>query len=100
MAQDPSNKRPLKRQHCDRDDDKMRSVQCEIAGMKETLEEMVSEAREDRRNFISTLEELQVDFAGIKESLDEMTYDAGEIRENLYTMLADLLAEVQQLERE
>ena len=37
----------------------MRWVQREIAGIKEALEEMASEAREDRRNFISTLEEHQ-----------------------------------------
>ena len=97
MVQDPSNERPLKRRHlASPDDDNMRWVRCEIAGIKETLEEMASEAREDRQNLISTLEEL--DFAGIKESLDEMTYDAREERDNLHSMLAELLAEVQERE--
>ena len=77
-----------------RDDDNMTWVRREISGIKETLEEMASEAREDRENFISMFEEL--DFAGIKESLDEMIYDAGEERENIHSMLAELLAEVQQ----
>lgn len=79
-----------------RDDDNMRWVQHEIAGIKEALEEMASEAREDRHNFISTLEDF--DFAGIKESLDEMTYDAREERESHHNMLAELLAEVQERE--
>jgi DNA-directed RNA polymerase subunit L len=74
----------------------MRWVQREIAGIKEALEKMASEARENRQNFISTLEELN--FAGIKESLDEMTYNAREERETLHNMLAELLAEVQERE--
>lgn len=97
MVQDASNERPLKRRRlapCD--DDHMRWVQHEIAGVKETLEEMASEAREDRQYFISKFEEL--DFAGIKESLDEMTYDAREERDNLHSMLEELLAEVQERE--
>ena len=96
-VQDPSNEHPSKRRHLTaRDNDNMRWVQREIAGIKEALEEMASEAREDRRKFISTLEEL--DFAGIKESLDKMTYDAREERETLHNMLAELLAEVQVME--
>ena len=96
-VQDPSNEHPLKRRHLTlRDDDNMRWVQREIAGIKEALEEMASEAREDRQIFINALEEL--DFAGIKESLDEMTYDAKEERESLHNMLAELLAEVQERE--
>ena len=68
-------------------------VRREIASIKETLAEMASEAREDKRNLISTLEE--ADFASIKDSLDELTYDAREVRDNLHIMLADILAEVQ-----
>lgn len=45
----------------------------EIAGIKGTLEEIASEAREGRQHLIDVLEDL--DFAGIKESLDEMTYE-------------------------
>ena len=97
MVQGPSNERPLKRQRLTpHDDDNMRWVRREISGIKETLEEMASEAREDREIFISMFEEL--DFAGIKESLDEMTYDAREERDNLHSMMAELLAEVQQTE--
>ena len=96
-VQDPLNEHPLKRQHLTpHDDDNMRWVQCEIAGIKEALEEMASKAREDRQKFISMLEEL--DFVGIKESLDEMTYDVREERGTLHNMLADLLAEVQERE--
>ena len=96
MIQD-SNEHPLKRRHLTpHDDDNMRWVRREIAGIKEALEEMASKAREDRRKFISTLEEL--DFSGIQESLDEMTYDAREERESLHNMLAELLAEVQERE--
>ena len=99
MVQGPSNERPLKRQRLtphDCDDDNMKWVRCEIAGIKETLKEMASEAREDWQQFISTLEELN--FGEIKASLDEMTYDAREERENIHSMLAELLAEVQQTE--
>jgi predicted transcriptional regulator len=97
MVQGPSNEHPLKRQRLTpRDDDNMRWVRHEIASIKEALEEMASEAREDRRKIISTLEEL--DFSGIKESLDEMTYDAREERKSLHDMLAELLAEVQERE--
>lgn len=74
----------------------MRWVRSEIAGIKETLEEMASEAREDRQHLIDTLEEL--DFAGIKENLDEMIYDAREERDNLHSMLADFVAEAQERE--
>jgi DNA-directed RNA polymerase subunit L len=96
-VQDPSNKHPSKRWHLTpRDNNNMRWVQREIAGIKEALEKMASEARENRQNFISTLEELN--FAGIKESLDEMTYNAREERETLHNMLAELLAEVQERE--
>lgn len=65
-------------------------VRREIAGMKETLEEMTSEVREVRQ----MLEEL--DIAGIKESIDEMTYEAQEDRYNFNSMLEELLAEIQQ----
>jgi hypothetical protein len=94
MVQDTSNERPLKRRPCDDDNRDMRLVRREIAGIKETLEEMASEARDDRQHLISTLEEH--DFAGIKESLDEMIYDAREERDNIHSMLAELLAEVQE----
>lgn len=93
-SQYPSNERILKKQHLPpRDDDNMTWVRREIASIKETLAEMASEAREDKRNLISTLEE--ADFASIKDSLDELTYDAREVRDNLHIMLADILAEVQ-----
>jgi hypothetical protein len=74
----------------------MRWVRREIASIRESLAEIVSEARENRQVFISTLEEL--DFDGIKESLDEMTYEAREERDSLHNMLADILAEVQERE--
>ena len=70
----------------------MKWVWHEISGIKETLEEMASKAREDKEKFISMFKEL--DFAGIKESLNEMTYDSREERENIHSMLAELLAEV------
>jgi len=99
-VQDPSNERYMKRRLTTtstlRDNHDMKWVQNEIAGIKETLDEMASEAREDRRNLSSTLEE--VDFPGIKESLDEMTYGAREERDNLQYMLADILVEVQHRE--
>lgn len=96
MVQVPSNERPLKRRRltpCDCDDGNMKWVRHEIASIKETLEEMASEAKEDRQQFISKFKEL--DFGGIKESLDEMSYDAQEERENIHSMLEELLAEVQ-----
>jgi len=97
MVQGPSNERPSKRRRlapcgCDDDNRDMKWVRREIARIKETLEEMASEAREDRQKSISMLEEL--DFGEIKESLDEMTYDAREERENIHSMLAELLSEV------
>lgn len=96
-VQDPSNERPLKRRDLvPREDDNMKWVRREIAGIKGTLGGIASEAREDRKNLISMLEEL--DFAGIKESLDEMTYDTKEERDNLHSMLEELLVEVQQRE--
>ena len=70
----------------------MKWVRREISGIKETLKEMASKAREDKEKFISMFKEL--DFAGIKESLNEMTYDSREERENIHSMLAELLAEV------
>lgn len=91
-----SNEHPLKRRcltPCDDNNSDMKWVQHEIASIKKTLEEMVSEAREDRDRIISMFEELDV--AGIKESLDNMTYDAREERENIHSMLAELLAKVQ-----
>jgi hypothetical protein len=104
MVQDSSNERPLKRakRRCvapreDSDNNNMRWVLHEIAGIKETLEEIAFEVREDRQHLISTLEEL--DFACIKESLDEITYNAKEESDNLHTMLADILAEVQEREK-
>lgn len=74
----------------------MRWVRDEIAGIKETLEEMASEAREDRENHRSTKEDSELDLAGIKESLDEVTYGAKEDRDDLFSMLTEILAEVQQ----
>lgn len=72
----------LKRQRLTpRDDDKMKWLRREISGIKETLEEMVSEARQDRDKVNSMFEEL--------------TYDAREERDNIQSMLAELLAEVQ-----
>ena len=60
----------------------MKWVRREISGIKETLKEMASKAREDKEKIISMFEEL--DFAGIKESLDKMTYDSGR-RERIFT---------------
>ena len=96
--QDPSssNGRRLKRRLTLPDDDNMRWVRDEIAGIKETLEEMASEAREDRENHRSTKEDSELDLAGIKESLDEVTYGAKEDRDDLFSMLTEILAEVQQ----
>ena len=49
MVQGPSNEHPSKRQHLTpRDNDNMGWVRREISGIKETPEEMASEAREDR----------------------------------------------------
>ena len=56
--------------------------------------EIASEAREDRQNLISTLEELDSASAGIKENLEELTYEMREDKDNFYSMLADMLAEV------
>jgi hypothetical protein len=96
-SQYPSNEHISKRQHLSpRDDDNMTWVRHEIASIKATLAEIASEAREDRQNLISTLEELN--FSGIKESLDELTYEAREDKDNLHSMLADILAEVQERE--
>ena len=63
------------------DDDNLRWVQDEIAGIKETLKEMDLEAREDRENHRSTKEDSELDLASIKESLDEVTYGAREDRD-------------------
>jgi len=95
MAEDPANERPLKKQRLTpRDDEHMRWVRHEIAGIKDTIEEMALEAREDRRNLNRILEEINI--AGIKESLDEMAYEAKEDRYNFNSMLEELLAEIQQ----
>ena len=59
---------------------------------------MASEAREDKQNLNSMLEEL--DFAGVKESLDELAYEVREDKDSMQNMLADILAGVQELERE
>jgi hypothetical protein len=59
MTQDPENERPPKKQRLTlRDEDTRRWVRHEIAGVKESLEKMATEAREDRRDLNSTLEEL------------------------------------------
>ena len=85
----------MKKRHLSRDDDNMTWLRSEISGIKATLAEIASEAREDRRNLISTLEELDSASAGIKESLDELIYETREDKDNFYSMLADILAEVQ-----
>ena len=95
MVQGPLNEHPSKRRRLTpHNNDNMSWVRHEISGIKETLKEMASKAREDREKIISMFEEL--DFAGIKESIDEMTYNAREERDNLHSMMAELLAEVQQ----
>ena len=97
IIQDPLYERPLKRRRhltpCGHDDN-MRGMQRDIGSIKETLEEMASEAIEDRRILLATLEEL--DIAHIKESLEEITYEAREERDNFYSILTELLAEIQQ----
>lgn len=101
MAQDPAaNGQPLKRRHLaprarDLDDHNMSWVRREIAGIKETLEEIASDAREDRRNFNSMLEEL--DIAGIKENLEEITYEAREGRDNFNGMLEELKESLEEI---
>ena len=97
MVQDPSNERPLKRPRLtprDDSDENLIWVRREIAGIKKTLKEMASEAREDREKYIGMFEEL--DFDGIKESLEEMSYEAREEREHVHNMLAHILLEVEQ----
>lgn len=69
-----------------------------IASIKETVEEMALEVREDRENFNSMWEEL--DIAGIKGSLDELTYEVKEDRYNINSMMEELLAEIRVQQRE
>ena len=93
-SQYPSDEHILKKRHLSRDDDNMTWLRSEISSIKATLVEIASEAREDRRNLISTLEELDSASAGIKENLEELTYEMREDKDNFYSMLADILAEV------
>ena len=93
-SQYPSYEHILKKQHLSHDDDNMTWLQSEISSIKATLVEIASEAREDRQNLISTLEELDSASAGIKESLEELTYEMREDKDNFYSMLVDILAEV------
>ena len=79
-----------------RDDENrdIKGMRREIAAVKESLREVASEAREDRRNFYSALEELDV--AGIKESLEEKTSEASDERQNISSILEELLSEIRQ----
>jgi hypothetical protein len=89
-VQDSSNEHPKKKCHLTLpDDDNMTFVRHGIADIKETLVEMASEAREDRRNIINKLEDL--DIPHIKEIINE----AREERDNIYYMLVELLTEIQ-----
>ncbi|KAF8961301.1 hypothetical protein BDZ97DRAFT_1921379 [Flammula alnicola] len=57
--QDVVDERPLKKQRLAfRDEDDMRWVQHEITGVKESLEKIAAEAREDRQDINRTLQEL------------------------------------------
>jgi polyphosphate kinase 2 (PPK2 family) len=74
----------LKRRRDDENRD-MRWVRHEIASIKETLEEMGTEAREERQYLTTMLEALDCagmkgSFDEMKESFDEMSYD---VRNNL-----------------
>jgi uncharacterized coiled-coil DUF342 family protein len=60
----------------------------EIASFRESLEEIASEAREERQNIIGMVHEVDV-------ALEEMIHEVREERDNLHIMLADLLAEIQ-----
>jgi hypothetical protein len=53
----------------------------DIASIKETLEGMASEVKEE--------------IACIKENIEEISYEAREERDNFSNMLAELLAEIQ-----
>lgn len=110
-GQDPANEQVLKKQRLTlRADDNMRWMQHEIAGMKESLEEMAAEIREDRRNLHSTFEELGIadvkksieeiafDIVDIKESIEEMASEAREEKENLKSLLEEFLSEIRQSE--
>lgn len=81
-VQESSRERPLKRR-TPRDDNVTVTTQMrsDIAGIKESLEEMASEMKDD--------------IAYIKENLEELAQEVREERENLHIMLAELLAEVQ-----
>lgn len=86
------SEQPLKtrRRLTSHDDDNLdiQHLQLEIAGFKERLEEIASEAREERRNVISMVHEVDV-------ALEEMIHEVREERDNLHIMLAELLAEIQ-----
>jgi vacuolar-type H+-ATPase subunit H len=72
------------------DDNCDSSLRHEIASFKESLEEIASEAREERRNIIGMVREVDV-------ALEEMIHEVREERDNLHirVMLAELLAEIQ-----
>ena len=57
------------------------SMQCDVAGIKKTLEDMASEVREE--------------IACIKENLEELSYKVREERDNISYILAEILAEIQ-----
>ena len=57
--QDVADERPLKKQHVSSlDEDLIRWVEHEISGVKEGLEKIATEAREDRRSIHATLQDL------------------------------------------
>ena len=74
----------------DNRDTQYSSLRHEIASFKESLEEIASEAREERRNIIGMVREVDV-------ALEEMIHEVREERDNLHirVMLAELLAEIQ-----
>lgn len=75
----------------------MRWMQNEVAGVKEFLEEMSFEVREDRRNNTSTLAREELDIAGIKTSIEEMASDIVDIKENLEEMASEARQEQEKL---
>jgi hypothetical protein len=75
--------------HGDRDDNRDMSMRRDIATIKKNIKDMGN-----------MVDEMKEDIACIKESLEEISYEAREERDNINSMLADLLAEIQQLEKD
>jgi hypothetical protein len=65
----------------------------EIASFKESLEEIATEAREERRNIMGLVR-------GVDVALEEIIHEVREERDNLHIMLAELLAEIQHRNRD